>query len=537
MSFIDQALKEKARSLPRKSGVYLFKNSADRVIYVGKAKNLRNRVAAYFRANETDPKLVGIQHNAKALDFIVTTNETECIFLEATLIKKYRPRYNVILRDDKRYPYLKLTMQEAWPRLIMVRKVEKDGAKYFGPFEGSVVRKTIRLVKRVFPIRWCKSLPLKKRKEPCLNYHMHRCLGPCVGKVSHAEYLDLCKGIITLLSGRVDKIIDKTKTKMQTASQNKKYEKAASLRDNLRTLEKISEKQKAVLPRPKDIDVFVCDTQETGYVVLVLKVRQGKLIDKEVYRPKQYTSHELEEALRQFLLQYYSSSLDLPAEIVVQFDFEERGSLENALSKTRKVKFVIPKRGDNLHLLQLAEENLRFIARKKGLDVGSLKELQEVLKMDKLPGRIEAFDVSNLQGTNMVASMVAFEGGNPQKEHYRKFKIRTLEGPNDVGAVYEVVYRRYAKTLAKKLPLPDLILIDGGIGQLRAARSALVQAGRSDTKVISLAKKEEEIYTLESSVPLRLARDSLSLRLLQRVRDEAHRFAITYHRGKRNLFA
>ncbi|NQU17248.1 MAG: excinuclease ABC subunit UvrC [Candidatus Saganbacteria bacterium] len=406
---------------PDKPGVYLFKDKTAKVIYVGKAISLKKRLASYFSKTTDDDKLIRLLSKYETIDYIVTKSELEALLLEARLIKKYHPYFNVSFRDDKQYPSLKLTMNEEWPRVMMVRQVKDDGALYFGPFEGRAIRETIREIKRVFPIRWCKKF--RKRQQPCLHYYIKHCLSPCTQKISRDDYLNLCRALASFLSGNLGEAINRLEQEMKRAAQEKRFEAAAKFRDKIRNLKRILQKQDA-----------------------------GILFNR----------HEFNRA----------------AEAVVA--------------------------------------------------------LKKALKLNKLPKRIEAFDVSNISGTNNVASMVVFENGLPKKSHYRKFKIRSLnKKANDVAAIFEVVLRRYTKTLKGKLPRPDLVLIDGGIAQVRAGKAALEKAKLRKMPVIGLAKREEEIFRPEKNVPIRLKKDSPALYLLQRVRDEAHRFAVAYHRLKR----
>jgi excinuclease ABC subunit C len=549
MPFNDTTLKSQARGLPHQSGVYLFKNAASQVIYVGKAKDLKKRVAHYFKAQIDDLKVQALRRQAVSLDFFVTLNENEALFLESTLIKRFRPRYNVILRDDKQYPYLKLTLQEAWPRLLLVRKIEADGAKYFGPFQGQTARKLLRFIKRAFPIRWCKGAELKKRTQPCLHYHTRRCLAPCVEKISQSEYRELCAGIAAWLAGKLEAIIEKTKENMAEASRQQKFEQAAKYRDTLRLLQQLSERQKVVLLEKKDLDVFVCEKDRAGarrlncgavpgaVRALILKVREGKLIDKEIYHARQLMREDAAERLRQLLVQYYAAAAELPPEILIPFDFADRKLVEKALAKKGRVRLLLPQRGENRKLLKLAEENLAASGRVGRPAEVALQELKGILNFKRPLKRIEAFDISNLQGSNIVGAMVVFEDGEPKKAHYRKFKIKSCQGPNDVLAINEVVRRRFSGKLLQNLPLPDLLLIDGGAGQLHAATAALCEAGQKSLPAIALAKQHEEIFMPESFSPLRLPRRAASLRLLQKIRDEAHRFAVAYHRKRRSRLA
>jgi excinuclease ABC subunit C len=412
------SLKEKLKALPGKPGVYLFKDKNGVVIYVGKAKALRKRVTSYF-TKTPDVKTSILLDKLRDIDFIVTGSEMDALLLEDELIKKYKPRYNIALRDDKAYPLLKLTVNEEWPRLFLARRKEADGALYFGRFQGAMVREVVRLVKRLFPIRWCKETPLKKRVQPCLYYRIGSCAGPCVGQIDQRDYQGLVKGIIALLTGKMDKAEAQLREEMAKAAQEHDFERAAYLRDRIKVLDKMLE--------TKDL-------------------RQAP------------TPRRLEE----------------------------------------------------------------------------LDELQKCLKLPAPPMRIEGFDISNIQGANIVGAMVTFQGGLPLKSDYRKFKIRTLNAkPNDVAAIYEVVKRRYAGSLAKKLPPPDLVMVDGGLAQVNAGARALAEAGYSTLPIIGLAKREELIFEPGRSRPLRLSKRSTALQLLQRVRDEAHRFVITFHRSRR----
>ncbi|MBU0672928.1 MAG: excinuclease ABC subunit UvrC [Candidatus Margulisbacteria bacterium] len=410
--------------MPAKPGVYLFKDKHGVILYVGKAKSLRKRVASYFNRPQ-EIKTTILLERLSDIDYILAGSEMDALILEDELIKKYKPRYNVALRDDKTYPYLKLTLNEKWPRLFLVRRKEKDGALYFGRFQGGMVREVVRLAKKLFPIRWCKESPLKTREQPCLYYRIGSCSGPCIDKISQADYLALAQAIIPLLEGKMDTALHKLRQQMEKAAQEQDFERAAYLRDRLKVLEKMLEgKELGRAPAPR----------------------------------------------------------------------------------------------------RLAE----------------IEELKARLRLTDAPMRIEAFDISNIQGTNVVASMVAFYGGLPLKNDYRKFKIRSLGmKANDVAAIYEVVKRRYSGMLADKLPLPDLILVDGGIAQVNSGLRALVSAKQKCLPIIGLAKRQEEIYFPQSNKPLVLAKNSMALKLLQRIRDEAHRFAVTYHRQKRSksLFA
>jgi len=406
---------------PDLPGVYLFKDNLGKVIYVGKAGSLKNRISSYFQKPTDSPKTNALISEYKKIDFITTPTELEALLLERQLITKYKPRFNVMWKDDKQYPYLKLTLNEEWPRLIMVRKKEEDGAGYFGPFESRSVRETIRLIKKLFPIRWCRESPLKFRRQPCLQYHLKHCLGPCIGGITREEYQNYLNAIIKVLEGDLSSAIKYLNDEMIEAAKDQRFEQAARLRNRINNLSRIIEKKPGWMPKAKE------------------------------------------------------------------------------------------KEGDT-----------------------SIWELKISLNLVKIPRRIEAFDVSNIQGEALVASMVTFFDGEPKKSDYRKFKIRGFILPNDVGAINQAVFRRYAGSLKKKMDTPDLILIDGGIAHVRSAKKALIEA-KIKVPVIGLAKKLEEIYFPEKNIPIKLPLASPALRLLMRIRDEAHRFAITYHRASRRL--
>jgi excinuclease ABC subunit C len=405
---------------PPLPGVYLFKDRQGRVIYVGKAKSLKDRIYSYFQPSDS-PKTAALLKAYKTIDFIVTPTELEALLLERKLILKFKPQFNVSWRDDKQYPYLKLTLNEEWPRLIIARKREEDGARYFGPFESRSVKETIRLIKRLFPVRWCKESPLKMRQQPCLQYHLKHCWAPCVGGISPEEYLNWCRAISSLLEGDFDSALQLLRKEMEKAAEQQRFEEAGKLRDRIRNLSRLLQKRPGWMP--------------------------------------------------------------------------QRGEREGETG---------------------------------------IFELKRELGLKRLPRRIEAFDVSNLQGSNTVASLVTFKEGEPLKSDYRKFKIQLKKTPNDVAALQEAVRRRYTGSLKGKMSNPDLVLVDGGITQARAARRALHSAGLT-TIVIGLAKKKEEIYFPEKNLPVCLPADSSALRLLKQIRDESHRFALAYQRSRRTL--
>ncbi len=511
---------------PDKPGVYLIKDRSGRVIYVGKAISIAKRIPAHFRP---DSKLAG--HIAD-VDYIVTTNELEALILEAVLIKKYHPRYNVLLRDDKQYPYIKLTINEEYPRILMVRKIDNDGAKYFGPYMSQTVRDMFKVVKRLFLIRWCKEF--KKRPQPCFYYHMGKCLGPCAREVSREEYLKNVKDVELFLDGKYGSAIGKLRSEMKEASENKEYEAAARARDKLRMFEKFSEEQKIVTSDKKDKDVFSLVTGGNSALVLILEIRGGKLTGKDSYYIKDVKLDE-KDLLSSSVVQYYSSAAYVPEEIIINAG-KDKDILEKALTELRKkkAKVVIPASGNPLGLYKMALENANYQFQQRmkaeGYISDALFDLKRSLGLKHLPYRIEAFDISTTMGVETVGSMVAFEGGLPLKSDYRKFKVAPgRKANNDVAGIRNVVMRRYTGKLSSQLTAPDLVVIDGGMGQLNAARPFIPKGAA----VLGLAKKLEEIYLPGKKTPVRLKMSSPALKLLRRVRDEAHRFAITFHRKRR----
>jgi len=520
-------MKHQDRFVPDKPGVYLIKDRSGRIIYVGKAISIAKRVKAHFRADSK------IAPYISDIDFIVTSTELEALILEANLIKKHKPRFNVLLRDDKQYPYLKLTMNEEWPRLLMVRKMDNDGACYFGPYRGQTARDIIKTVKRLFQIRWCKNL--KKLDQPCFYYHLGKCLAPCAGKVTREQYMRSVRDIELFLEGKYDAAIDKLKKEMAQASRDKEYELAASIRDRIKLFENMHEEQKVVTTDKKDRDVFSVQVFGGHALVLILEVRQGKLIGKESYFIKNIKYLD-DDILSNTLVQYYASAAFMPAEIIADVKRGDIKLIEGALSKIKKGKVRVrpPSSGIYKGLFRMANENAKLILEQRlkaeGDTYDSLLDLKRMLGLDRIPFRIEAFDISTTMGVETVGSMVVFEEGIPFKSDYRKFKIKWTNSMNDVAGINEIVKRRYHGDLAAELPLPGLILIDGGAPQLGAAMRAVPKG----ISVAALAKKLEEIYLPGRKNPLKLNKDIPAIRMLRRIRDEAHRFAITFHRKRRS---
>jgi len=533
-------LASRLKILPDKPGIYFFRGCDRKIIYVGKAKSLRKRVRSYFTKTPNDTKVISIRQNMADFDYIVTSSELEAVMLESNYIKKYRPRYNIILRDDKQYPYLKLTINEEWPKLLLVRKLEDDGAKYFGPYTSSMVKETMRLLKRLFPIRWCRQSPLKKRKQPCMYYYIRRCSAPCIGAIDRKSYMEMAQEIVQLLRGRFRGLLRRLKKDMGEASLALDFERAKIQRDRIRSLEKIMNGQAVVSVDTADRDVIAYSRRESFICAVVLKVREGKLVGRDIFYPEGASDSGEGEMFSSMVSQYYADCAYIPPEIVLGAPVDEKGLLSKFLSKKRgaQVRLVHPTKGRGLALVKMAKENAGLLLERKVIFGGgerepALLELKIKLRLEALPLRIEAFDISNIQGEDTVGSMVTFVGGKPHKSDYRKFKVLGRATPDDVGCMYEIVKRRYSGSLKGELGPPDLVLVDGGIGQVNAAHRALEESSLSNIPVLGLAKKLEVIYLFGKKSPVRLPRDTSSLHLLQRIRDEAHRFAITFHRAKR----
>ena len=539
------SIKNALAVLPEKPGVYLMHDAEGKVIYVGKAVVLKNRVRSYFRnlASHT-PKVRAMVAKIAEIETIITSSEVEALILECNLIKKYRPRYNISLKDDKSYPYLKVTMQEDFPRLHMTRRLMRDGAKYYGPYaDAGAMYETMKLLKTMFPLRTCRKM---NPDRPCLNYHIKRCLAPCAGYVSKDEYGKMIKSVCRVLDGRTTELERDLKQRMQQAAEEYAFEEAARLRDQLQAVERLNESQKAVTNNGGDMDIIGFAQDMTGNCLQIFFVRKGKLIGRDNFF-LQDGGEAPQEVLTAFIKQYYNEATFIPREIVLPQlpQAEEQQLIELWLREKaeRKVELLTPQRGVKRELLQLANDNalklLQERLRKGSLslknDEQAAEELQQALGLAHSLERMDCFDISHTQGSETVASMVVFRNGSISKKDYRKYKIVSAEGkPDDFKSMQEVVYRRYKDYE----DLPNLVVIDGGKGQLSSALEVIRGLGLADLPVVGLAKREEEIFIPHQSTSILLDRDSAALHLIQRIRDEAHRFAITFHRklrGKRNL--
>lgn len=546
---------ERLADFPEKPGVYIMKDKRNRIIYVGKAVSLKNRVRSYFQSHKNLPvKVASMVSKIEDIEYIVTDSEVEALILECNLIKFHKPRYNILLRDDKQYPYIRITLNERFPRIEVVRTVKKDGARYFGPYANAgAMREAIDVINKIFPIRSCKKdlseIPIDER--PCLNYHIKRCLAPCQGFVKDEEYNEMINNIIMFLEGKRETLVKQLKDRMQEAAEKLDFERAAVLRNQISALEKVLEKQKVVSTDMIDQDIIAMARGSGIVCIQVFFIREGKLISREPFILNNTDDIERQEILTSFVKQFYNNAHFIPKEIIIDEDIDDRDTIEEWLSrkKGQKVYVLIPKRGEKKKLAQMVAENARAYLeqvesreeRERIRNLQALEELKKFLNLKELPQRIEAFDISNTQGTESVASMVVFEGAQPKKEEYRKFKIKTVEGPNDFESMKEVISRRFKRALSgdrKFQKLPDLLLIDGGKGQLKYAREALKELGLSHILTIALAEEYEHIFVEGRDDPIVLPENSEALFLVQRVRDEAHRFALSFHRSlrsKRNL--
>ena len=546
------SLEQKLKEIPVSAGVYLYKDSAGKIIYIGKAKRLRSRVRSYFQARPFDRKTDALVRQIADVEFIVTDNEVEALILEATLTKKHKPRYNVNLKDDKSYPHLKLTINEPFPKVVITRRIQKDGALYFGPFlPASMARRTIDLINRTFQLRTCDIEIDGKAPRPCLEYHIKRCLGPCVkGLCTPEEYQEAVRDVRLLLEGRNTELADILEGRMDQASEELRYEMAAKYRDLRKTVIKLSEQQKMATSPERDVDIFGYYREGRQLALQLFTMREGHIVGRREFFWEDLREDEFDPAsfLSDVLAQYYSSDY-VPREIHVPVDFEDRELLEQALTarRGRRVRIQHTQRGEKRDLIDLAEKNAklafeqRFRVLKPDMKL-VLEELQETLELPRFPSRIESFDISHIQGAENVAGMVVSDNGKMNRSEYRKFRIRSVEGANDTASMREAVLRRYKRRLAEGKSLPDLVMIDGGKGQLAAAADAMRELDLEAIPMVGIVKPPQRhnqvSYLLvkgREHEPVYLDPHSLILRLLQMIRDETHRFALSYHRKRREL--
>ena len=537
-------IREKVAQLPLNPGVYLYKDDRGKVIYVGKAKSLRLRVRSYFSEDRlADSKTDSLISEARDVDYILVDNEKEALALENNLIKQWKPRFNILLRDDKTYPYIKLT-SEKYPRVYVTRRLRKDGSSYYGPyFPGNLAHRLVHFIHRHFLVPSCKVDLTRYHPKPCLQFHIHRCLGPCVeGLTTDETYARAVRDVRLFLEGRHSDLADELRKRMQEASDQMRFEEAGGLRDLLVTVEEMEERQKMAAASGNDTDIFASYAEPPLVAVNLFHLRNGRIVDRREFFWEDLNSFEESTFFSALLKQIYLEQDYVPSTIHVPVDFEDREALEELLSekRNRRIEIHTPQRGQKKALLDLAATNAKhsFDARFRVLKPSSKaiqEALQETLGLPDAPKRIECFDISHIQGTDKVASMVVWEDGKMKKSDYRKFIIMTVIGNDDFASMREVVTRRYSRLQAENTPLPGLILIDGGIGQLHAAADALESLGIINQPLASIAKREELIYVLgQENEPIALDRYSPILHLIQSIRDEAHRFAVTFHRTRRN---
>lgn len=545
---MNDRLKEKLLSLPLTSGVYLMKDVHNNIIYIGKAKNLKRRVNSYFINNKKNEKTHNLVNNINDFEYILTNTELDALMLENNLIKKYQPYYNILLKDGKSFPYIKISTKDDFPRLEITRKIKKDNAKYYGPFFAGIdVHKLCELINSAFMIKKCSKVILENSNQmrPCLNYSMGLCSAPCAKYINKQEYAKIIQDVHKFLQGDVEKVKDILIKKMENASENLNFERALEIREQLKYLDRLKVRLTTQLPKMYDADFFGYYSDGINSVISVLIVRDGKVLGCENYNIIDIDEKEI--VLSSFISQYYSLNRTLPKEIVVDFQLPDKESLIKYLTdkKKKSVEIVNAIKGIKHQLMitsinnakEFLDKSLTKQENKEKRTIKACERLQKLLNLPSIPFRMECYDISHISGTNKVASMVVFINGEPAKQHYRKFIIKTVEGNNDFASLMETLQRRLLE-LTKSNDIsfsskPNLIVIDGGKGQLSSVMEIVENMNINDINFISLAKREEEIFTPHNSSPIILKKTDVVLQLLQRIRDEAHRFAITFHRSKR----
>ncbi|MCL0029236.1 excinuclease ABC subunit UvrC [Dehalococcoidia bacterium] len=556
---------ERLRATPTEPGVYLMRDSSGRVLYVGKAVSLRHRISSYFAGPTALPrKIRQMVRKAADFEFIVTESEQEALILECNLIKEHQPGYNARLKDDKSYPFIKIDLTEDFPLVYVTRRVANDGARYFGPYASATsVRRTLALLKKLFPYRSCTKAITGNDPRPCLDYYIHRCAGPCIGAVDRGQYAEIIDQVALFLDGQTGKIVNGIQRRMDEAAEKLEFEKAAVLRDQIQAIEKVHEGQKVLHLSSENLDVIAAAQGKRDSWIEVFFIRQGKLIGRDNFLMHGTDEDEPAEILSAFIKQFYDTTTYMPPRILVQRRPDDQESIQEWLSAKRRarVQIHVPVRGEKRKLMQMVADNAtqaleQLNIRRIHEDTSSsaaMTELQEALSLPNLPQRIECYDISNIQGTNSVGSMVVFENGRPLTSHYRRFKIKAVEGIDDYAMMREVLTRRFKRLseTEKQVPdhstnstkederaawvvIPDLVLIDGGKGHLGAALQVFLELGIDSVPLASIAKENEELFVPYSQEGILLPRNSQGLFLVQRVRDEAHRFAITFHRQRRS---
>ncbi len=575
---MNEKIQSVLNSLPHKPGIYLMKDAEGKILYVGKAISLYNRVRSYFQeSSDLGPKNRSMVAKVDDIEFLVVKNEVEALVLESNYIKQYRPKYNVLLRDDKNYPYIKVSLTEDFPRVYRVRSFQRDGNRYFGPYTNSgAVDSTLDLLNKLFAFRTCRydasnwapptnaepPAGWKQRllARPCTQFYIHRCIAPCVGYATREEYDAVIQQVVLFLEGKHEEVVDNLRKKMEEAADNLNFEEAARIRDRIRAVERILERQRIIHTEgQEDQDVIALASEEDETSAQVFFFRGGKLIGREFFILQGTRDSSPGEVMSSFLQQFYESSPHIPAEVIVEVEPDDRAIIQNWLKEKRggAVTFIVPKRGEKLRLVEMVKQNAQEVLEQQRIKwltdsqktQLALEELQDVLNLAAPPMRIECYDISNTQGTNSVGAMVVFEAGRPRPNEYRRFKIKTVAGPNDFASIQEMLRRRFRRqaqqneergeeieqevSLEHDWAMPDLIIIDGGKGQLSAAMEVL-QELHIDVPTTGLAKENEELFIPGSPDPILLPRTSQGLYMVQRIRDEAHRFGITYHRKLRS---
>lgn len=572
-STISEKIRKQLAALPAKPGVYLMRNAAGEVIYVGKAAKLKDRVRSYFGSpHMMEPKTRALRQQIDDFEYIVVGNAGEALILEATLIKRHQPFFNIRLKDDKRYPYLKVDIQNPWPRVYITRRIEKDGARYFGPYASAgSVRATLDLTKKLFPWRSCTKEITGKDARPCLDYYIKRCIAPCTAYCTKAEYDEVIEQVLLFLEGKADDVLRRLRKQMTGAAERMEYERAAQVRDQLKAIERTVERQMVSTTRKEDVDIFGMARESDQACVQVFFVRGTQMIGRDTFMLEGVRDEPDSAVLTNFLLQYYEGAQYIPKLVAIPAEADDRDTMEELLTEKRGslVEVRVPERGEKRRLVELAAENakealaqmrVKWMADANKTEQ-ALEQLREELSLPEIPRRIECYDNSNIQGTSPVSSMVVFMDGKPATNQYRKFKVRTVEGADDFATMQEVLRRRFARhgrgtagttateehggtearssdgaearDTADAWDLPDLVIIDGGKGQLGAAVQVMRELGVYQIPTVGLAKRFEELFVPDEDETVVLPRNSEALYLVQRIRDEAHRFAITYHRQVR----
>ena len=528
--------------LPDEPGVYLMKDGAGTIIYIGKAGSLKKRVVSYFRKHDHDVKTRVLVRIIQDIEYIITDSEIEALLLESSLIKKHRPKFNIQKKDDKRYPYIAVTLDEDYPRVIYTRTVRKNGTRYFGPYtDARAAKGTVALINRIFKLKICKrDLPLRQNERPCMNYQIHKCSGVCRGAISREEYRAIVDNAVLFLEGSVEPVVRDLQGMMKRFSDAREYEKATEIRDMIFDIQKISETQKVDVPIGMDQDYIGVSRFGNEGIIVLFEFRSGALIGRKISIYDNADYAEPEEIIRSFILGYYEGA-DIPGRIIAERQVPDRAIIQTYLTgrSKRAVSIIVPESADDRGIIRLIHKNIDVIAAERYAEkenrdtLRGLEELQEVLGLDTPPRLMVCFDVSNLQGTDAVASMVSFRDGTPEKKGYRRFRIRGYDSADDPGMIHEAVGRRIQHLVNEDLELPDLMIIDGGPTQLTRALEAAANFDPG-IRIISIAKRFEELYIDPNDEPIRLPATSPGLKLIQNIRDEAHRFAITYHRTLRD---